>query len=143
MPRHLAGDGGPLSLGFALAQWLRVDDLGVLLADLPRDARPTGNIAQANHFSTLMAWGLIGVWLLYERRSVRGSIACCTAMFMMFGIALCQSRTGWLHVGLLWLAACVLHRRGLVRLQLLGSSLLAASFAALVFAWAPLIRWCC
>jgi O-antigen ligase len=127
-----------LSLGLALAQWLRVDDLGVLLAALPQDARPTGNIAQANHFSTLMAWGLIGVWLLYERRSLRGSIACCAAMCMMFGIALCQSRTGWLHVGLLWLAACVLHHRGHVRLHPLGASLLAASFVALVLAWAPL-----
>jgi O-antigen ligase len=127
-----------LSWALALAQWLGLDSLGVLLADLPPGSRPTGNIAQANHFATLMAWGLIGVWLLYERRSVRGSIASCAAGCLLLGIAMSQSRTGWAHVGLLLVAAWMLRRRALVRLHPIAALLLAVGFATLVLAWTPL-----
>ncbi len=127
-----------LTLGLALVQWLRLDGVGVLLADLPRNARPAGNVGQANHFATLMAWGLIGVWLLYEGRRVRGAVAWLPAVCLLFGIALSQSRTGWLHVVLLTLAALVLHRRGIVRLPPRAALLLGTGFLVTVLAWTPI-----
>ena len=121
-----------------LLQWLRMDYLGVMLADLPSGARPAGNIAQANHFATLMVWGVIGVWLLYENRQMRGATAWVPASCLLFGIVMSQSRTGWVNVTLLVIVAFLLRRRGLSRLPMPAAVLLAGGFAGLVALWTPL-----
>jgi O-antigen ligase len=124
-----------LSTHFALLQWLRSDLLGALLADLPFGGRPNANIAQANHLATLLFLGLVGVWGLYLRNDLRGSVACLAAAWLLLGMAMTQSRTGWLEVALLGIAAVVWHRRLDSRRCLPALLSLLLGFAVLVWLW--------
>jgi O-antigen ligase len=124
-----------LSTDLALLQWLRNDLLGALLADLPVGGRPNANIAQANHLATLLFLGLVGVWGLYLRHDLRASVACLAAAWLLLGIAMTQSRTGWVEVALLTIAA-VVWRRPLDSRRCLPALLsLLLGFAALVWLW--------
>jgi hypothetical protein len=143
---------GAVALG--TMQWLGVESLGTLLVALPPGSRPTSNLAQANHFSTLAACGLLATWWLYETRRVHGSAALSLAAFMLFGVAMSQSRTGWLQLAALASVALYLSRRapgssslappaqlpaaGLLRLTRASVLLLAAAFVTLVVVWPQL-----
>ena len=126
------------STQLALLQWLRLDMLGVLLADLPYGARPTGNIAQANHLASLLFLGLIAIWGLHLREAIRPAVSIIAAAFLLFGMALTQSRTGWVEMGLLMAAAFVWHRPLKSRSNWPGLLGLALSFIALVTVWPSL-----
>jgi hypothetical protein len=129
-----------LTFALALMQWLGIDELGVLLASLPPHAQLTGNIAQANHMATLMAWGVIATWFLYEQRRIRGSVALATASLLLLGIVMSQSRTGWVHVALIVGVGLIFGRRCPFRLTALPALLLAGAFAATVALWGALNR---
>lgn len=130
---------GLLSAGLALAQWLRVDDLGVLLADLPVGAQPTGNIAQANHFGTLQVWALLALWALVLGGRLRPAMALPAAATLLMGAAASQSRTVWLQLALMAVAA-VAWKHHLVpeRRLAIGLVTLLAGFAGLVLVWPEL-----
>lgn len=126
-----------LSTGLALYQLLRVTGLGLLTMEFPyaRGARPFGNLAQSNHLATLLVWGLVAFWWLYLRGHVRGWVAVAAAAFVMVGIASTQSRTGWLELG--WLAVAAVIWRGPLasRRALPGLLLLGLFFLALLAGW--------
>jgi O-antigen ligase len=107
-----------LSALMTIYQWLRLDYLGLAIAELPYGGRPVANVGQANNLSSLLAWGLVALWWrhLHRPRSTRPGalLACAVAATLLAAIALTQSRTGWLAVGFLGLMA-VLGRRVLVR----------------------------
>lgn len=128
-----------LSAGAALAQWLRLEDFGVLLADLPFGARSAGNIAQANHLGTLLIWGLVGLWWLAIQCQVRASIALPAAALLLLAAATTQSRTVWLNLALMAIAA-VIWRRHLVPRRGIAISLAAllTGFAWVVLGWPTL-----
>jgi O-antigen ligase len=121
-----------LSVGAALQQWLRLDQFGVLVADLPLGGRPNGNVAQANHLATLLVWGLIGAWALHSMGRLRGGIALVVAVTMLFGIASTQSRTGVINVALVAIAALIWSRDRAARAS---SVLLLVSFILLALNW--------
>ena len=127
-----------LSTHLALLQWLRIDMLGVLLADLPIGWRPTGNISQANHLASLVFLGLVGVWGLHLRGLVCASVAWLAAAYLLFGMAMTQSRTGWLEVALLAAAALAWPQRLHSRRIAWGLWSLLATFVALVLLWPTL-----
>ena len=127
-----------LSTHLALLQWLRLDTLGVLLADLPIGWRPTGNISQANHLASLVFLGLVSVWALHLRGLVRASVAWLAAAYLLFGMAMTQSRTGWLEIALLAAAALIWLRRLHSRRIAWGLLSLLAVFVALVLLWPTL-----
>lgn len=129
-----------LSLCLALMQWLQIDDLGVLLASLPVGARPAGNIAQANHMSTLFVWGLLGSWLLFEQYRIRSTIATVCAALLLFGVVMSQSRTGWVQIALLACCALVFRRRFGLRITAPAVGALALAFCTAVFGWQALTR---
>jgi hypothetical protein len=124
-----------LSAGLALAQWLRLDSLGVLLADLPYGQRPTGNISQANHLATVLVWGLIGLWALVARGDIRAKVALLAAPFLLFGLAMSQSRTAWLDIALMTVAALVWPNALKTRRYAGALLTLLLFFVALVLAW--------
>ena len=126
---------GILSTHLALLQWLRIDSLGVLLSDLPIGWRPNANIGQANHLATLLFLALVSLWGLYLRGNVRGSVAWFAAAYLLFGMAMTQSRTGWLEVALLVMAALIWSQRLRSRHSAVGLSALLAFFVALVLLW--------
>lgn len=96
-----------VSTALALAQWLRLD-WGPLLAAIPGGgARTVANVGQTNELSTLLVWGLIGLWWAYLHRRIGGAVSVLAAAFLLIGVASTQSRTGWLAVGLLLVTAMV------------------------------------
>lgn len=73
--------------------------------------RPYGNLAQPNQLATLHLWGLLACgWCVYSRQ-VRAPLAVVAGIFILFGLALTQSRSGF--VGLLVLSAAAWRWRAL------------------------------
>lgn len=130
--------GAILSTGLALVQWLRLPMLGVFLWDLAPGAKPWGNLAQSNHLATLIAFGVAGTLRWYEARRIGGAVAALAIAWLGFGLAMTQSRTGWLFVVLVLAGWLALRRRAALRLP--GGAVLAgaAAYIALVAAWGPL-----
>jgi hypothetical protein len=89
-----------LSVGIALVQWTGALRLGIYMADLPPESRPFGNVAQPNHLATIFLIGLCSLLWLYERRELQRLTLWLGACFLLFGMAMSQSRTGWIQVGL-------------------------------------------
>lgn len=123
-----------VSSGLALAQWLRLD-WSPFLGSAPVGGRPVANVGQANELSTLLMWGLVGVWWAQVTRRIGGATALAAAALLLVGVASTQSRTGWLAVGLLFAVAMVgpaslgsaKHRRSFAGL--------ASWFVVLTLAW--------
>lgn len=86
-----------LSVWIALRQWLMLPG-SVWVADLPLDVRPFANMAQPNNLATLLCMGLAGVIYFYEKSSFNSYAASLVAVFLVFGVALTQSRTPWISV---------------------------------------------
>ncbi len=86
--------GAMLSLWIALRQWALLPS-NIWVADLPLGGRPFANLAQPNSFATLLCMGLAGVLYFYEKRCLGRFVAGLLAAFLIFGIALSQSRTPW------------------------------------------------
>lgn len=123
-----------VSTALALAQWLLLD-WGPLVAGISTGTRPVANVGQSNELSTLLLWGLIGVWWTQTRRYVGGSVAVCAAAMLLLGLASTQSRTGWLAIALLltvaWVAPASL---GTAKHRLVFAGL-GLWFGVLAFGW--------
>ncbi|KAB2876995.1 MAG: hypothetical protein F9K36_00685 [Burkholderiaceae bacterium] len=103
---------GLASVGIVLAQWLRV--WPVRLADFDfiiyypgSPYRPFGNLGQANHLATLLVWAMLALWWAYLAGRVRGAVAAAACAFVLVGITATQSRTAWLELVALAVAAVV------------------------------------
>lgn len=128
-----------LSVGIALVQWTGAFSLGIYGADLPPGARPFANLAQPNNFSTLCFLGLCGLLWLHQLGRVRGTAFALAAGFLLLGIVLSQSRTGWLQIGLLIAWGFALRERASLRITRAQLLLLGAAFVAGVLLW-PLVN---
>ncbi|MBB2776832.1 UNVERIFIED_ORG: hypothetical protein HNP28_002155 [Comamonas terrigena] len=100
-----------LSTGVALAQWTGAVSLGIYGADLPTGERPFGNVAQANHFNTLCFLGICALFFLYEQLKIEKLGFFAGTIFLLIGMILAQSRTGWLQVGFLIIWGFIQHLR--------------------------------
>ncbi|MDR6854105.1 Wzy polymerase domain-containing protein [Variovorax guangxiensis] len=122
------------STALALAQWLLLD-WGSFMAPISIGNRPMANVGQSNELSTLLLWGLIGLWWAHARQRIGGWVAILAAATLLLGIASTQSRTGWLGIAMLlavaWVSPASLgtakHRLAFVGLGLW--------FAVLAFGW--------
>ena len=95
-----------VSTALALAQWLHLD-WGPLLAAIPGGGRTVANVGQTNELSSLLVWGLVGLWWGHSHRRIGGCVTVLAAATLLVGVASTQSRTGWLAVGLLLVTAVV------------------------------------
>lgn len=87
--------GAVLSTWIALRQWLLLSG-SIWVADLPPGARPFANLGQPNNLATLLCIGLAGVLYVYEKYLIGPLVAGLLASFLLFGVALTQSRAPWL-----------------------------------------------
>lgn len=94
-----------LSTGLALYQAFGLEALGFLASPPADSGRPVANIGQPNNLSTLLIWGVVAIWWGYERQHIRGAVALFSAAFLFVGVALSQSRTGWLGLSVLFAVA--------------------------------------
>lgn len=93
-----------LSVGLQLHQWLALD-LPSTWSMGDGYGRPFANFGQPNQLATFLLWGLLAAaWGLVRRRLSVGT-ALFVALYLLFGLALTQSRTAWIAVGLLLLAS--------------------------------------
>jgi O-antigen ligase len=127
-----------VSVGLALMQWLGWGSGGVWIADLPRGGRPFANLGQPNHLATLLALGLVGVLRAYEKDRCSAILASIAAAWVVIGLVMVQSRTGWLFVVFLvvWWTAM---RRGVgLRIGRLPVLLGAVLLVVGVVIWEPI-----
>lgn len=127
-----------LSVGIGLVQWTGAFSLGIYGTELPPGARPFGNVAQPNHLSTLCFLGLCGLLWQHQRQKVGGPVLWLGAGFLLLGMVMTQSRTGWLQIGLLVIGGLAIQTRANLRITRLQLLALGALFAAGVLLWPAL-----
>lgn len=126
------------STGIALVQWTGALSLGIYGADLPPGGRPFGNVAQPNHLSTLCFLGICALCWLYEQHKTDTAAWIAGSLFLLGGMLLSQSRTGWLQIALLVVWGCVQYVRMHNRVSLRHLLLLGSIFIAGVLLWQSL-----
>lgn len=124
-----------LSVGVALAQWTGAISLGLLGTDLPPGARPYANVSQANHFSTLCYWGLCCLLVLFELKRTGRWVTLGCAVFLLAGMTMSASRTGWLQIVALVVLAVAFRSRMALRFPALGALGLGVIYIALTVLW--------
>lgn len=94
------------SVGLQLYQWLGLTtDLGLMdiwVMEIGAERRPFANLGQPNQLASLMLWGLLGCLLAWHWRWIGAAVALVLAAFLLWGVALTESRTA-----LLTLTLCV------------------------------------
>lgn len=93
-----------VSVGIELHQWLELDSLEFWINRVQYRYRPYGNLGQPNQLATLLVLGLLGCGWGIARKQLAAWAGLLMAAFLLLGIALTQSRTGWLNVSILFLA---------------------------------------
>ena len=96
-----------ISVAFQICQWLRLDD-GCFcgsswIAKQGESSRISANLGQPNQLATLLVWGILAYGWAWQRAKVRGAFAFVGAAFLLIGLALTQSRTGALALGVVFL----------------------------------------
>lgn len=132
----LAGAG--LSVFIALAQWAGGPALPFFTADLPRSARPFGNLAQPNHLCSAAFLGLCGAAVLHEGGRLGRMAFWACALYFVLGMTITGSRAGWLQLPLFALALAALGARTSARLRRRDGLALLAAYALAVWAWPQL-----
>jgi O-antigen ligase len=125
--------GAVLSVGIQIYQWLGLEAVGpwILRSSGPR---PYANMVQPNQLASLLLLGVLGCAWFNRRGWMHGYVAIFLAMWLLFGLALTASRTGWLNAALIGTAFVVWRRLpGMDRLSTTGIGLIAF-YAACVFA---------
>lgn len=83
------------SVALQLCQWLGLDIFGIWM--VPGDpSRPFANLAQPNNLATLLLWGCLACAWGYWRKLLCARVALTLGLYLVFGIALTQSRTALL-----------------------------------------------
>lgn len=100
------GTAALLSVGLQLDQWLALEALHGLSMGKTL-GRPFANFGQPNQLATFLLWGLLAtVWGMLQRQLGRWT-ALLMILTLLFGLALTQSRTAWVAVGVLVLASWI------------------------------------
>jgi O-antigen ligase len=127
------------SVAIALMQWMDVEPLPLPVAALLRGDRPYANFAQANNFCTAVFLGLCSLCWLRESRRIGTVGWVLGSAFLLFGMTMSGSRTGWLQVAA---AAALIAWRGPrapgAALRLPHALVLLAGLAAMTLAWPAL-----
>lgn len=94
------GIAGLLSVGLQLHQWLALDLLNIWSMG-GGHGRPFANFGQPNNLGTFLVWSLLAVAWGVVRKRVGVWTALFIAVYLLFGLALTQSRTAWVAVVIL------------------------------------------
>lgn len=93
-----------LSVGMQFNQWLQMDGFGIVSMGLT-GTRPYANLGQPNQLGTLLLWGLLACGWGYVTRKITPYFGVLIACYLLFGIGLTQSRTAWLGLAIIFVAA--------------------------------------
>lgn len=126
-----------LSTGVALVQWTGAFTLGIYGAELPLGSRPFANVAQPNHLNTLCFLGICSIFWLYEQRQIGKTGFWLGTIFLVYGMLLSQSRTGWLQIFLLIIWGSIQDLRMHNRISPRWLTMLGGIFFLGVLLWQP------
>lgn len=84
------------SVGLQLHQWLGLEAIGPWILN-SSGSRHYANMAQPNQLASLLMLGVLASAWAYLRRWIGPLTATGVAAFLLFGVALTESRTGWLN----------------------------------------------
>ena len=126
-----------LSAGLTLYQWLEQDWLGILVHYRLVSGRAYANLGQPNNLATLLCWGVLALWWGYHRRKLSGAVAAAATGFLLLGVVLTRSRTGWLEVAILACSALYIRWRHRTGPQARSVVLLSAWFVVLAAGLEP------
>ena len=94
--------GAIASTGLQIYQWMAFDPIGAWTLMSSGGRRLSGNLAQPNQLATLQLLGAIGCsWYYAKVQRASGAIFLLSAMAILFGAALTESRTAWANIALL------------------------------------------
>ncbi len=124
-----------LSVGIGLVQWTGALSLGIYGAEMPPGGRPFGNVAQPNHLSTLCFLGLCGLLWVHQHEKVGSATLWLGAGFLLLGMVMTQSRTGWLQIGLLVVWGLAMRKRASLRIARPQLLVLGVLFTLGVMLW--------
>ncbi|MFT3818377.1 MAG: Wzy polymerase domain-containing protein [Rubrivivax sp.] len=125
-----------LSVAIALMQWTWTDSLPLPINFLARGDRPYANFAQANNFCTALFLGLCALCWLREAGRIGPLGWLIGSLFLLFGMTMSGSRTGWLQMLAAIALLCWAGRRTdrpLVRVP--HALALLVSFIVMTLAW--------
>lgn len=99
--------GSLLSVGLQLWQWLHLGDIGELGIWLmgEGDGRPFANLGQPNLLASLILWGVLATVWAYVRGVIGATVTGIAVSYLLLGLAFTFSRTAWLGLGILVMAA--------------------------------------
>lgn len=102
-----------VSVGLQLRQWLGIsfdfDQLEIWSAEFS-PGRPSANLGQPNQLATLQIWGLLACAWGVCRKKIGFAFSVITALILLFGIVMTQSRMAFLALFLITCAAWVWRR---------------------------------
>jgi hypothetical protein len=91
---------GIISVAVQIVQWTdaayRFDVIAGIVMQVPPGARPYANLGQPNQLATLQLWGVLALLWAWRRGAIRARFVGVGGVMLVFGLALTQSRTGWL-----------------------------------------------
>ncbi len=123
------------SVLLAVLQWTWVSAWHQLAAELRLDGRLSANLGQPNHFCTAAFLGLCALGWLHRRGHLGWGVFALLGPWLAFGMAMSQSRTGWLQVGLLAAWLLLLHQRADRPAGTVGLAGWAGVFATYALTW--------
>lgn len=130
--------GASVSVGLQLHQWLGLEPIGPWILR-SNGSRHFANMAQPNQLGSLLLLGVLGCAWLNRRGWLNGYVALLLAMWLLFGLALTESRTGWVNAGLI-VAAIFAWRRLNGMDRLLSAAIGLAVFYGLCIIALPTIN---
>jgi O-antigen ligase len=122
-----------ISCAFGFAQWAQWRGLS-FIHELAPGGRVYANFTQPNHQATLMGLGLVALVGLREAGRIGASQMLAGAAVLLIGLAMTQSRVGWLITAALVLLWLGLHRRAQLKLSGAQASMLLALYGAVWWA---------
>ena len=93
-----------VSVGLQLHQWLMLERIDLWsMGGVP--TRPFANFGQPNQLGSFLLWALLATAWGFVRRQIGAGTAIFLALYLLFGLALTQSRASWVAIALIVLAA--------------------------------------
>lgn len=83
-----------ISVWIQLNQWFLFNG-NIWQVNLPPYGRPFANMAQPNQLCTLLLMGICSILYLFENNKINTKVASLSTFFLLFGVALSQSRSAW------------------------------------------------
>ncbi|MFM0735797.1 Wzy polymerase domain-containing protein [Paraburkholderia xenovorans] len=117
----------------------------VVAYNVTTERRPFGNMAQANHLATYIAFATAGAMFLVQTRKIAVAIWLLVSTLFAVGLALTVSRGPWLQMGVIvvagfWMAFAQIRSQPLLR-RSHREWLIPIALAVLFFVVNALIRW--